>query len=270
MTTFDAELRAALTRDKDHKTRNNLPHAYASQAGGCSRQISFKLAFTDGEPEEFSIQTLLAFRIGNDVHAIVQDALQKSQPDCEVEVPWMFKAVSGRADGLYVMEDGTRVVVEIKTLSPWSFDKASNRDKPHAEHVMQAQLSALALDAQFVRIIYVNKASRMDKTAHKDWLIPFDPGLAEIEFDRLNHSAHLVRQGLLGPRFYDGDIIDDPAKTKFPCGWCAFKSACIELGPGIVAWSRQGEPDSYKGPGDSVDDQGAEAGGSPRSLDTPD
>lgn len=220
-------------------SRFTWPHAYASEALKCSRQVAFRVLgpAVDVEAEPFPFNALIAFRIGEDLHDLVQCAFEAEYPNFRREVEWSQGEVTGRADGLYGDED-LQIVVEIKSVNRDGFMRAKRRDQPHIEHEMQANISAYALQAALLHIVYVNKGAKPGEPVMLEWLIPATPDAAELELDRLRSIVTgLTSTGTLPDRFMDGDVIDDPAKKKWPCAYCDYRPTCIALGPGRVALS---------------------------------
>lgn len=235
MTPLEIAMRDTLQNRKGpHVSQTSEPHATASEAQKCARQISFRLLGV-GQSEEFSTTTLLAFHLGDEIHGITQDALAQLYPDFQSEVVWsLFPKyhVTGRADGLFTDDEGRRVVVEIKSMNPLTFQRTDKRDTPNYEHALQAHISAYALQADLIYIIYVNKAGKQESSPVLEWLAEADHGIAEIEAMRMHGAVQKANQGILSDRWYDGDIISDPSAKKWPCAWCAWRSECIQAGSG--------------------------------------
>lgn len=235
MTPLEIALQDVLkARKGPHVSQTSELHATASEAQKCARQISFRLLGV-GASEEFSTTTLLAFHLGDELHGVTQDALAQLYPDFQREVVWsLFPKyhVTGRADGLFTDEEGRRVVVEIKSMNPLTFQRTDKRDTPNYEHALQAHISAFALDADLIYIIYVNKAGKQDTSPVLEWLAEADHATAEIEAMRMHDAVRKAKEGILADRFYDGEIISDPSSKKWPCTWCSWRSECIQAGAG--------------------------------------
>lgn len=186
--------------------------------------------------EEPNLTSLIAFDVGNRLHARVQAAFARLYPESwKDEVTWSLPPddlVTGRADGFYLDEDGIPTVVEIKTMNPMSYSRANRRDMPSADHALQAHLSAFVLGAQAIHIVYVNKAGKQDEEPVAEWLAEANLFLAEIELMRLRAVVQQTHEGILPDRFYDGDTIENPLTRRWPCQWCAWREQCVQLGPG--------------------------------------
>lgn len=228
-------LREVLSERDEHVSQVDHPHAYASEAQKCSRQIAFRLLAMPGT-SELTTTSLLAFDLGNRLHDHVQRAFAKLYPDSFTpETPWAFppdNLVTGRADGIYTNEDGERVVIEIKSMNPLTFSKCDRRGIPNYEHALQAHISAFVLGASLIHIVYVNKAGKQEDEPIIEWLAEADHAMAEIEIERLRSIVLQTNQGILPDTFYDGDTIDDPSRKKWPCAYCNWRDLCIQTGAG--------------------------------------
>ena len=229
-----------------HVTSDPEPHAYASEAGKCSRAIGFRVA---GVPptEELDLTGKFAMWLGRVIHQMVQDAITAKYPTMVAEAPWRADGVSGRADlsgGLSIEapldEDQ---VSEIKTIAPFGFEKAvtgtrgAQPEGPDRAHVLQGMLSAHALGIALVEPIYVNKAAGAGKPVFHSWEIPYDvkwQGAVQVELERLRGIVAQVKNGHLPPRIFEGEIITNPGLVKWPCDYCPWLGACVELPSGEV------------------------------------
>jgi len=130
-----------------------------SQAGGCTRGTAFEIARIPPSnlPDD---ATLIAFRIGDAMHALLQEAMHAMWPDFESEVkvdcrPLGFD-LSGHADGVWMLGDD-KVVDEYKTQSSFAFGLAKKSNAPKIKHVQQAAMYALGLGADQIRLVYLAK-----------------------------------------------------------------------------------------------------------------
>ncbi len=257
MTATTGHIGPALTRilaeREPHISGNPNLHAYASSAGSCARQIAYNL-LSDPVPESsYPLSRLIAFRIGNEAHTLIQSALLACYPDARAEVRWDLGFVSGRCDGLYTVPDGRRVAVEIKSMQPWTFRRylqagmtphpdtdpddpnlppdAYQPGTPAPEHVLQAGLSARALTCELIHIIYLNKSPKFDEPTIAEWLLATPDTLIDAELDRLRYVVALASESTIPTRFYNGDDIPDPSTQRWPCGFCDHLDRCLADGP---------------------------------------
>lgn len=214
-----------LTRKEPHVSQSDQPHATASQSLTCARQIGYKVAGI--EPDQpVTLTSLLAFCIGDFLHAHVQAALKARYADFRDEVRFDRGAVTGRADGLYSDDDGNLVVAEIKTMSAKGFAWAASHG-PKPEHVMQASMAALAFGAAHINLIYLAKES--SDSPLLEWTMPADLEGAAKEEARMQRIVANVMAGRAIPRQANG-LLYNPATTGYPCSWCSFKQRCLDEG----------------------------------------
>lgn len=218
----------------EHVTSNAEPHAYASEALGCDRKLGFRLL---NVPQSNPIEggSHFTFWLGDTIHDIVQATVLKNYPAAVKEVPWSLGAVSGRADATYRTPGGL-VVAEFKSMAPYSFDLAiglkKGQEGPRPEHVLQAAMSAVVLEADFLHIVYINKSAPGKSNPVAEWRIKADKEAALFEIQRLTGLVEEATSGILADRVYGEEIIKDPAKTNFPCGYCSWQKACADLPKG--------------------------------------
>jgi hypothetical protein len=206
---------------------------------------------------------MMAFEVGNDVHALIQRAVLKHLPNAALEVVCTYEpaiSVSGSADFTYTLEmetpEGeayeTLVVGEIKSLSGYGWKIAvgqvkSDESGPKIEHVLQAALYAGALDAEYIHMVYWDK----DKGGIAEWLIDvteefLDTGLSpafmvDRELDRWAGIIDKLDKGTLPARFIPsvGLIDRPPANGKqggkpWQCVYCSHRDTCAREETGDV------------------------------------
>jgi len=246
-------------RDAREARRDPLPnvmHASASSAGGCARAIAFRVAAVPASNPP-AADSLVNFYIGDSIHDIVQRAIVGRLPDATTEVTCSLDDfLSGHADVLYGADDGEKVVCEIKSVSDFAFELATGaelksngrwrkKDRqaegPKREHLLQNLIYARMLEAKYIAIVYARKTAAKDEPILHEWrFIANDfKDEAEVEIARLRNIVALVRQGKYPDREYRGDIIQNPLKVKFPCGYCSYLSACVNVGWGEVEIKRE-------------------------------
>ena len=217
-------LRLLRERKPPHVSRNGSPHAYASEAGACARQIGYRLedspCGTDGR--ESSLPAQIAFAIGDHLHEFVQRAFYELYPDAEFEKSWDLGYLSGRADVLY-MRDGELTVAEIKSTAAGTFGKIVS--SPYSHHLLQASISAVAMGAELAHIIYVNKSSRDDVPGLVEFVMPVDKYNIGVELNRLRNIVENVDN--MRKLRASSEGLTDPTKNKYPCMYCQFRQRCL-------------------------------------------
>ena len=202
----------------------------ASWAGACARQIGYKLRH-EPETEALSAQSAIAFAVGTAIHEQLQWALQRLHPDGAAEVEgsleiWDNKIV--RPNPLFPLEVMSpaigchadfaygKVVIEIKSMQPYAFDKAV-REGAQEHHVLQVGLNGLAQGAEVVVLIYVDKA--------KGRIATFELG-ADPWKDKA--TAEALRLASIWGLWSQGHLADpiDPARKVWQCRYCPFLTTC--------------------------------------------
>ncbi len=223
-----------------------------SNAGKCARAIGLQISGlkATNPPDGYS---LVNFHIGDRVHDMVQKAIISHWPDAQTEVEGSIgDFLVGHCDVLYAAEDGAKVVCEIKSIADFGFELATgaelksngrwrkkDRGEPEGakrEHKLQAGMYAFMFGANYIAIVYVRKTATKGELVTYEWRYQFEDlrDMVVAEISRQKAIVDKVRASVLPEREWEGKIISDPSKTKWPCGYCDFYEACVTLGPGEV------------------------------------
>ncbi len=234
-TLLQRELQRNLTAPDGWVTTSKTPHAYASEALQCGRRIALRVMdsqhASEGPGEQLGLHVTLAGFIGRHVHSLVQGALRSAFPGAEGEVKWNMGHVSGRVDSVYPDPlDSKRVVTEIKTLGQWAYQRAFKLGAPPADHVIQAALSGLALKAERIHIIHINRACDAKVPAVQEWVMDMPSDDAELESLRMKNLVEAAKRRVVPEPWYNGQIIDDPERQGWPCSWCPYRVPCVLAG----------------------------------------
>ncbi len=244
-----------------------------SGAGSCIRARTFG-AHGAMESEEYSAQTYMAFEIGNAIHASIQAALECDGNNWyfESEVPIDLTEVSkkvghgieefglsGHCDGIITFDDGTRTILEIKTVSGYAAKLAwpyPGRDEgPKREHVAQAALYALGIEADSILLVYAAKESdyragikagnmmqwHLDMHETTDWWngqTPYDIAMQELR--HFQYAARYYAKDQIAPTLVPRDngelklILDRPeyqqkGAVPWNCAYCQWNTVCRSL-----------------------------------------
>lgn len=237
-----------------------------SDAGSCERQRAFN-AINAKPTERRSAETMLAFELGNAIHASLQDMmLALDDFDTQVEVPVdlspMGVSLSGHCDALMTNKDSRSFVVEIKSMSGYGAVRHFV-DGPKREHVAQAGLYAAGLGADAILIVYVAKEAAYRKSVSvrpgqiMQWYYELDeevyPGESvrdvlnselarfsrvEVALDAGTLPQPLVQDAENDYEMFRVDLpgpFDQPSKHHhWECRYCVYNTACVELGPELV------------------------------------
>lgn len=223
-----------------------IPHANASSAGACARQIGYRVAGIEVS-NPVTGDALFNFSLGDHVHDQIQSALMAAIPNCQIELNGVVEDfITVRADLLYPAEDGKLVCGEIKSVSDFAFklitgaklksngqwnkkDQKAEGAKP--DNVLQCGISAKALNAEYMHIIYARKTAAKEEPIFAEFRFKIkdldDKIQAEIE--RLRWIVRAIKNNTLPAREFEGRIIENPAKEKWPCLYCGFLETCSKL-----------------------------------------
>ena len=245
-----------------------------SDAGACIRKRTFA-AHKAVESEEFSPQTYMAFEIGNSIHESIQAALECDgngwyfESEVPIDLTEVSKKVghgveefglSGHCDGI-ITQNGSEIktVVEIKTCSGYAAKLAwpyPGRDEgPKREHVAQAALYALGIEADSILLVYVAKESDYRVKIKAGDMMQWHLGMHEttdwwngqtpydIAMDELRHFQYAARyyaKDQIAPAFVprdNGELVlvhDRPeyqqkGAVPWNCAYCNYNTTCRSL-----------------------------------------
>lgn len=182
--------------------------------------------------------------------------------------------VSGSCDALIDTYDvgsvygGTHVLYELKTMGTFAFDKQVGWNRmrgtmgvangPASKAIAQAGLNALGIELEHSEVkietlimgsigfeaLSKTKAENMGVYGVNRFLVEFEiprsewEPLAREELKRLEGFAFTIDTGYLPDRWAQDDdnkfLQLDPNGRAWQCDYCAFKSVCMDDGPGVV------------------------------------
>ncbi len=158
--------------------------------------------------------------------------------------------ITCRADLVYPAEDGLLVCDEIKSVSDFAYKLATGAklksngqwnkkdqvaEGPKPEHILQVGISARAVGAAYVSIVYARKTATKGEPVTAEWRYKLVDIYMKVqdEISRLKAIVAQVDANLIPDREYQGQIISPHAK-KYPCTYCGYAEACMKLGEGQV------------------------------------
>lgn len=227
-------------------------HANASSAGACARQIAFRVSGVAAS-NPITPDALFNFGIGDAVHDKIQCAILAAEPQAEAEIKGVIEDfITCRADLKYPAEDSKTVCCEIKSVSDFGFKLATGAklksngqwnkkdqqaEGPKRENILQVGITAKSIGAEYLAIIYARKTAAKDEPIMWEWRYTVSEKENEIqgEIERLRTIVEMVKTNRMPDREYQGQIIENPKNTRWPCGYCSYRDACIQLGAGEVA-----------------------------------
>ncbi|HEV2928433.1 MAG TPA: hypothetical protein VGW74_07060 [Propionibacteriaceae bacterium] len=254
-----------------NEAEGKRPHAVEgtrfrhSMAGNCSRAVAYYVLGVE-ESNPMDLPGVFVTGTGTQRHDEIQAVLVREVDGLTVEVPCRVEGFdgSGNADGLHVV-DGKRICWEHKNVGGFVFKMAigerSAPQGPKHDHIVQAGLNALALDADTVVITYLAwEAVSVQAAARKRIAVPsriaaqwtierevWEP-LAHAEVRRIKAILAMVDDGTLparkipDPELPKGAVIVDPSSarweqhnadgevidtgTTWNCFYCRWQSMC--------------------------------------------
>lgn len=187
---------------------------------GCSRAFAYELLRTpiSAKPiRGISGELQRIFDVGTWYHLYIQNILYQLGLLEQAEVPVINedKYLNGKADGVFKEEVfGEKVVLEIKTMNTWNFQKATF--SPFKKHEFQASLYARELGAKKVLYLYINK----DTSEIREFLRPLNEEQLALADKKMGDIIRHVKVRKLPAR---------SCKDKF-CDaaiGCVFRSKCF-------------------------------------------
>jgi CRISPR/Cas system-associated exonuclease Cas4 (RecB family) len=184
---------SALRDRPPHVSQHQEPHCYASEALACRRQVWYRLRSAAPDTPH-SPTTLINFAVGTLLHERMQAAIKAVYRDAETEVRWSLGHVTGRADARYTDEGGRATVAEIKTVNAGAWKRAVNGGTPHPAHIAQCNLSAYALGAVQLHLIYIRKeTANKEVDPYAEWVQPASFDVARRDIDGFNRVAYALQ-----------------------------------------------------------------------------
>ena len=245
-----------------------------SDAGKCARAIGYRaVGVADSDPMD--LPGVWVTSLGTLIHEQWQEALRHAYPDALIEPKLGIEGLdaSGHADAVVTLPD-RKVLVELKTTGGFSYKmKVGERGTPEGpsyEHLLQAALNGVAVDADEIVIGYIATEAISRQAASRkphltelsrfcaEWTFTreeFEP-LAAMERQRLQGILDVVDGGELPKRIIPSPELPkraeivDPAKgrwevrsadgavedmgTFWACTYCSFQSLCSRTEAGRI------------------------------------
>ena len=273
--------------DQYSRARSNpeLPLRASDVSKRCDRQFVYAISDTPKSNPPGAASTF-RMMLGQMVHSAVDQAVKgivahtlDSQGRqhgwyAEVDVDLRPAGIEGsaHADLVYYEHGEAQIVAEVKSMSGFPYKKATTKaggppEGPRWDHVMQAAMVAVALNAPRILIIYVSMEPTSPQEADRMGLNEIGRFMAEWEIatstwsDAVYREArrqqrllnimreapdHLVERRLVSPEVPAGAVVANPARgtwevldvdnrviksgTKWFCGYCDWRDRCIQDG----------------------------------------
>lgn len=260
----------------------------ASYAGGCARELGYKIAKTP-ETNPTGLSGYWVMGLGSMIHEHLQPLLEKAYPGASIEhvVDWQERIGlpgASHVDAYLVTSSQPipnpggaqatlapqhRTVIEIKSVGGFKYKlmvgSRGPAQGPASTAILQAGLSARALDADEVVIVVLSREALSQREADKigademgrfvaEWRYPMSAldEMIDQEIARLGRVLELVDANKLPPRHMPGEMpagarVVDPASgswtmerggsvleagTLWKCpSYCGFRDRCLKDGP---------------------------------------
>ena len=226
-----------------------------SYSGACSREIAFGMLGAE-ETDPIDENTLVAFRVGQDLHDLLQEAMAATygmQIEQKVDLRSYGYNISGHIDGIYTTPD-SKLVWELKSKTSFGFKEAKKSFAPEKRDVGQVSMYALGVpEATGIHLVYMCKdadykwgdSTRAGETL--EWIVGLDepcPGqdgmtprqIGVAEATRIDAIAtEALEDGLLPERFIPGEgVVDfvpgpDSRDKPWQCRYCQWNALCATL-----------------------------------------
>lgn len=229
-----------------------------SMAGKCSRAIHYYLTETE-VTNGFDLPAYWATGLGSAIHVWWQDTLREAFPSAEVEVPCHIPEAdsSGAADAVIVKEDGTRVLLELKTINGFGFKRmAEGGEGPRHGDYVQSCMNAYALKCDELVLIYLSleaisrarassrgldEIERIAKEFRVEKVHFMPTALAELKrWESIRESGPDTPRYIPDPEYANDVVVADPSKGRlvsgsgstagyaWQCGYCGYQDKCCE------------------------------------------
>lgn len=209
---------------------------HASELSGCFKRLVYTQTDTEKRPNAADLNMKMRFRIGDAVHAMLQNDLtrmaERSQGtlhfQSELEIAPELQPIAlqydihSHCDGLLTFSrwypdyqqwySYLRMGVEIKTKSDKEFDKLK---KPDDYHLEQTNVYMKCLDLPLMWTFYYNKSNSNITTTEDPWLFKYDPQIWDKLIGRMGSATQYAQSGKMPPR-----------EEGLPCGWCPYAWHC--------------------------------------------
>lgn len=262
-------------RDRDLDD-GEKPRAFAdtkfrhSDAGKCARAIGYAaLDLPASDPMDLSGTWNTS--LGTLIHDSWQAALAKRYPDADIEPNLRSPAGSGRADAVVATAE-KKIAIELKSIGGFAYKMAVGErgaaEGPKHEHIVQAALNGMAVDADEVVIAYLSKEAISVNVAAKkgfdelgrfcaEWTFTreqYEP-IAAAEIERVTGILRLLDDGQLPRRTFPAELLPfgaeiiDPKTgqwqirrgeqitdvgTWWACSYCRYQTLCATTEPGRI------------------------------------
>ena len=205
---------------------------YASELGYCARKIYYSIT----QPKETQIEALEHFEVGNLIHdhstKIIRNMMEnskghhianiRSEEPIMIYIPDGDVRISGRFDELVEFDDGSRLLIEKKSIAKFDYLVGDRLPK---HHLIQAMLYMKALGADACQMVYFMK----NKFKTKTFMIEFRQGI----FDAAVRKAKDINEHLKEKKIPEAEVKIIGKKNPdvlWECNFCPYAQECDKIG----------------------------------------
>lgn len=214
----------------------------------CDRQVMYQVRGYDRSDATDDVSKR-RFYIGHRLHEAVQRAVEAAKgvrafyPEFRVDLP--EENIMGAGDGLIFFDDGTAVVLEVKSTKKI----AVKFGLPKEEHKKQAKvyawaakhkgvtaidelgeeivIEALGNQLTGILVVYLEK----EELRIWEYFLPYEDEWDNEIIERLNElDAWREDEDSLPPRL----PLKADGKKQWPCNYCPFKTRCWKVDPSVI------------------------------------
>jgi hypothetical protein len=191
---------------------------YPSGLEGCKRALAFNYLKAPVNDVHLEPRTMITFELGNHIHDRFQWMFGKIAkrngwqfiPEMRILRllnPWF---ISGRCDGVFILGNGDKEGIEIKSIHQDGFNRLY--DRPLYEHQYQGNTYQKLLGFNRMHYLYVNKNS----SQLKYFAVPFDRELFDEVAGKIERILLRLQDGRL-PKRITPDCRDPKCKFNQVC-----------------------------------------------------
>jgi len=195
-----------------HEKDRDRVKFWISESGKCARQIYF--SFKKFPKKAKDARVLRIMDHGDYTHMRIMSVLFALGlvKATEIEIPSQ-EIVSGRADAIVNIE-GKPVVVEIKSISSYGFQKL---EKPRREHLCQVQLYLHYFKIPSGILIYENK----DNQDLKEFRVEYDEKISKSLIEEFEIIKHMIENNIVPPI--------PMGLEDWECQYCDYAEECKKI-----------------------------------------
>jgi len=246
---LDRAIRTLCTQAEQARPRHIRTAFWPSDLLTCRRRTG--LGFLEVERDEPDPRVLESRTWGELYHAEYYRRLQALEPygfrllateqPVSITIPGVDLPLKGRYDALMEApaealaaftggvlpqdlspQDPVRFLVDIKAVTSYAAREAAATGRPTLQDTAEMTCYLHSTGLSFGIVIYHDRQS----SVREPLPVLYDPDFFATIQEWIRDVYSHIRAGRVPPRDHD------PETTDFPCAYCAFRTACLRIGPG--------------------------------------